>query len=267
MTTGRRVIVHPDKRALAAAVAARLITTLIDVIAQYGSATVVLTGGSMGYAVLKAVRKSRARDAVDFSRVHFWWGDERWLPRGDAERNETQAREALLDHLDLDGSTVHPFPASDDGLSLDEAAEAYAAELASFGLGDAAYPPFDITLLGVGPDAHIASLFPGRPGIRETERTVVAVLSSPKPPPERLSLTLPVLNSSHRVWVVLAGADKASALGLTLADAAVADVPAAGVAGRESTVFFVDREATAEVPESLMATELFWTAADATDEF
>ncbi|MDM4763114.1 6-phosphogluconolactonase [Galbitalea sp. SE-J8] len=267
MSNGRRVIVHPDKSALAAAVAARFITTLIDVIDEYGHAAVVLTGGTMGAAVLKSVRKSKARQTIDWSRVHFWWGDERWLPRGDAERNETQAREALLDVLGLDGSTVHAFPASDDGLTLDEAADAYAAELARFGLDGAAYPPFDVTFLGVGPDAHIASLFPGRSGIREAVRTVIPVRNSPKPPPERLSLTLPVINSSHRVWAVMSGADKASALGLTLADASVADVPASGAQGRDATVFFVDRDATAEVPESLMATELFWTAADSTDEF
>ncbi len=267
MSNERRVLVHPDKSALAGSVAARFITTLIDVIDEFGAATVVLTGGTMGYAVLKSVRKSKARATIDWSRVHFWWGDERWLPRGDAERNETQAREALLDHLDLDGSTIHAFPASDDGLELDEAAAKYAAELASASLDGSGYPPFDITFLGVGPDGHIASLFPERGGIREAEKTVISVRNSPKPPPERLSLTLPVINSSHRVWLVMAGSDKASALGLTLAGASLNEVPAAGVEGRDATLFFVDREATAEVPEGLMATELFWTSADSRDEF
>jgi 6-phosphogluconolactonase len=267
MSNARRVIVHPDKSALAASVAARFITTLIDVVDQYSYATVVLTGGTMGAAVLKAVRKSKASSTIDWRRVHFWWGDERWLPSGDPERNETQARQALLDHLDIDESTVHAFPASDGGMELDEAAEWYANELEKFGLKGAKYPPFDITFLGVGPDGHIASLFPERGGIRETEKSVVSVRNSPKPPPERLSLTLPLINSSHRVWLVMSGTDKASALGLTLAGASVNEVPAAGVDGREATLFFVDREATAEVPESLMATELFWTSADSTDEF
>jgi 6-phosphogluconolactonase len=259
--------VHPDKGSLAGSVAARFLTTVTDTIDEFGYATVVLTGGSMGIAVLKAVRKSKARKSIDWNRVHFWWGDERWLPRGDAERNETQAREALLDHLDIDGSTIHAFPASDDGLDLDEAAELYSQQLRDSGLHGAEYPPFDITFLGVGPDGHVASLFPERGGIREREKTVVAVRNSPKPPPERLSLTLPVLNSSHRVWLVMAGADKASALGLTLAGASLNEVPAAGVEGRQSTMFFVDAEATAEVPEALMETELFWTAADSQDEF
>ena len=127
------------------------------------------------------------------------------------------------------------------------------------------YPRFDVTFLGVGPDGHIASLFPERSGIRERDATVIPVRNSPKPPPERLSLTLPVINSSVRVWLVLAGADKASALGLTLAGASLNEVPAAGVEGTSSTLFFVDADATAEVPESLTATDLFWTAADSVD--
>ena len=123
-------------------------------------------------------------------------------------------------------------------------------------------PWFDITFLGVGPDGHVASLFPEKSGVRETEATVIAVRNSPKPPPERLSLTLPVINSSARVWLVLAGPDKASALGLTLAGASINEVPAAGVEGRRRTLFFVDAEAAAEVPENLVDPGQFWTNED-----
>ena len=144
-------------------------------------------------------------------------------------------------------------------------AEAYALELQANAEEGETLPRFDITFLGVGPDGHVASLFPEAAGIRETEATVIAVRNAPKPPPERLSLTLPVINSSTRIWMVLAGADKASALGLSLAGASINEVPAAGVEGRRSTLYYVDKEATAEVPENLTATEIFWTAADATD--
>ena len=147
----------------------------------------------------------------------------------DPERNETQAREALLAHIPVDPDRVHAFASSDEGLDLDDAADAYAAELKAAAGDGTDYPRFDITFLGVGPDGHIASLFPERRGIREETRTVIPVRNSPKPPPERLSLTLPVINSSERIWLVLAGADKASALGLTLADASTFEVPAAGV--------------------------------------
>ena len=263
MTNERRVLVHPDKQSLSAAVAARFITTLVDILGEHERADVALTGGSMGAAVLADVAASPAKDSVDWSRVHFWWGDERWLPRGDAERNETQSRAALLDGLGA--GVIHAFAASDDGIELDAAAVAYAQELADNAPEGAAYPVFDVTFLGVGPDGHIASLFPSLAGIREREASVISVRNSPKPPPERLSLTLPVINASDRVWLVLAGADKASALGLTLAGASLDEVPAAGVEGREATVFFVDAEATAEVPENLTATEIFWTSTDSTD--
>lgn len=253
MTNERRVLVHPDEDALAASVAARFITKTVDILDDLDTATVVLTGGSMGIAVLAAINASPARDTIDWSRVSFWWGDERWVPRDSDDRNEKQARQALLDHLAVPERNVHPFPAADEGIELDEAAAAYAAELAEHATEGAAWPRFDITFLGVGPDGHIASLFPDRSGIRETEAPVIAVRESPKPPPERLSLTRPVLNSSARIWMVLAGADKASALGLALAGASYTEVPVAGAKGRKRTVFFVDKDAAAEVPENLIA--------------
>lgn len=255
MTNERRVLVHPDKAALASAVAARFLTKTLDLLDAQETVHLALTGGSMGSAVLQAVGDSPAQASIDWSRIHFWWGDERWLPEGDAERNDRQARDALLDRLALRDDQVHAFPSSDSGLGLDAAADRYAAELAAFGDGELAHPVFDITFLGVGPDGHIASLFPHRTGIEVTDRTVIAVRDSPKPPPERLSLTRPVLNASQRIWFVLAGADKASALGLALAGASRDEVPVAGIKGRKRTVFFIDREAAAEVPEALIAPE------------
>jgi 6-phosphogluconolactonase len=103
-----------------------------------------------------------------------------------------------------------------------------------------AWPAFDVCFLGVGPDGHIASLFPDRPEILIADRTVVGVRDSPKPPPDRISMTRPVINGSKRVWMVVSGNDKASALGLALAGASYASVPAAGAKGRKRTVFFVD---------------------------
>lgn len=263
MTTERRVLVHPDKPTLAGSVAARFLTKTIDLLDDQGSANICLTGGTMGEAVLAAIAASPARESVDWSRVTFWWSDERYLPRGDPERNDTQARRALLDGLGLGlaDDRVRSLPAPGEHASIEDAADAYAAELREAGLGGSALPHFDILFLGVGPDGHIASLFPSHASLRVTDRLVVAETDSPKPPAERLSFTLPVINSADRIWMVLAGPDKAGALGLALAGASVEEVPAAGAEGRKRTVFFVDREAAAEVPESLIAPEQYWTAA------
>lgn len=267
MTTDRRVLVHPDRAALAASVAARFLTKVVDLIEDEGEAHVALTGGSVGIEVLAAIADSPARNSIDWSRVHVWWGDERWLPRDDDERNEKQARRALLDHVPVDAAKVHAFPASDDGLELEAAAAAYADELRAAAPEGEEHPRFAITFLGVGPDGHIASLFPEQEGPRVETAGVIAVHDSPKPPPQRLSLTLPLINTSERIWLVLAGGDKAPALGLALAGASPADVPVAGVLGRKRTVFFIDEAASAEVPESLIMPTSYWTAAMDTTEW
>lgn len=253
MTNERRVIVHPDTASLVGSVAARFLTKLVDLLAENEEAHVVLTGGGIGGQTQRAIRDSAARDTVDWARVHFWWGDERFLPADDPERNVVQARAALLDSLPLPASNIHPFPASDEITDIDEAATAYADQLVLAAPEGKSLPRFDITFLGVGPDGHIASLFPDRDGYRDADKTVIAVRGAPKPPPDRLTLTLPALNTSDRIWMVLAGQDKAPVLGLALAGATVNEVPAAGVQGRKRTVFFVDKKAAADVPESLIA--------------
>lgn len=253
--TQRRVLVHADRASLAEAVADRFITTVTAVLGAKDEAHVVLTGGTLGIDILARVSASPRVGAVAWRRVHFWWGDERWLPADDPERNDKQARDALLSSLELDDSHVHPFAASDAGLSLDEAADRYAEELSAAAADGAQLPAFDVVFLGVGPDGHIASLFPDREGIRVNDRMVVPVRNSPKPPPERLSLTLPAINSGELVWLALAGADKASPLGLALARANTLEVPAAGADGERRTVYFIDSEAAAEVPQDLIASE------------
>lgn len=255
MTSIRRVLVHADKQALAGAVAARFITKVVDLLDQQAEVNIVLTGGTVGTAVLTAIGDSSACTSIDWSRVSLWWGDERWLPAGDPDRNETQARAALIGRVTVRPENVHAFASSGGSVTLDEAVTGYSEQLAAAADEGAVFPKFDITFLGVGPDGHVASLFPDSSAIQATEGTVVAVRHAPKPPSERLSLTLPVINSSDRIWLALAGSDKASPLGLALAGASTFEVPAAGVSGRLRTVFFVDEEAAAEVPSDLIATE------------
>ncbi len=252
----KRVVISADAAALAESVAARFLNRLAKCGAEGQLVHVSLTGGSMGSAVLAAAARHPRREKVDWSRVHVWWSDERFVRRGHEDRNDLQAQQALLDAVDIPAANIHTMGASDDGLDLDAAAERYAADLARFRQDDGTpWPSFDICFLGVGPDGHIASLFPDRPEILITDRVAVAVRDSPKPPPERISLTRPVINGSRRVWLVLAGADKASALGLALAGASYASVPAAGAKGRKRTVFFVDEAAASQVPPELIDQE------------
>jgi len=248
------VLVHRDPDELAAAVAARLLTRLVDVQSARGSASLVLTGGSIARRIYEAVAESPARGAVDWRRLNVWWGDERFLPSGDAERNETLARESLLDALPLDPARVHPMPASDgpDGNDPEAAASRYADELsqASRPEDHGPAPAFDVCLLGVGPDGHIASLFPGMPALYD-ERPVVAVRGAPKPPPVRISLTVPVVQGSREVWCVVAGEDKAKAVAMALSGAGPTQVPAAAASGRDRTLWLLDRAAARSLPPSL----------------
>jgi 6-phosphogluconolactonase len=247
------VVVHADPDVLAQAVAARLIIKLIDAQAERGSAGVVLTGGRVAAAVYRAVRDLPASDAVDWSRVDVWWGDERFLPAGDPDRNETQARAALLDALPLDPARVHPMPASDgpDGADPEAAAARYADTLAAAAKpGHAALPHFDVLMLGVGEDGHVASVFPEHPVAYET-RPVSAVRGSPKPPPIRTTLTIPTINTAEEVWLVAAGTDKSKAVGMAMAGGGPVQVPAAGVHGVERTLWLLDRAAASEVAPRL----------------
>ena len=242
--TAPRLLVHRDQRLMAEAAAARLITTVQDAQATRGSASVVLTGGRNGNGLLAALAAAPAREAVDWSRLDLWWGDERFLPAGDPERNHTQAALALLDAVPVEPGRVHVMPASDGpyGPDAEAAAEAYAAELAG------ATDPFDLVLLGVGPDGHVASLFPGLPGVGEESATVVAVREAPKPPPTRLSLTLPAINAARQVWLLAAGADKAKAAAAALSATDPNQTPAAGARGTDRTLLLVDQAAAVELP-------------------
>lgn len=240
------VVVLHDAATVAAAAAARLVTRLVDAQAARGSASVALTGGGIGIATLRAVAASPARDAVDWQALDVWWGDERFLPTGDPERNETQAREALLDLVGLDSERVHAMPASDgpDGDDVDAAAVRHAAEIeeAARRADAEGRSLFDVVLLGVGPDAHVASLFPEHPALHD-ERPVVPVRGAPKPPPLRISLSFPTLADADEVWLLATGEAKRDAVELALSGAGRMQAPAAEVGGRSRTLWLLDREA------------------------
>jgi 6-phosphogluconolactonase len=248
------IVVHQDAPLLARAVAARLVTALVDAQAARGHASVVLTGGGIGIASLRELAASPARDAIEWDALDVWWGDERFLPTGHPERNETQARDALLDAVDVDPARVHPMAPSDgsDGDDVDAGAARYADALARAAHPDdhGPVPSFDVMLLGVGPDGHVASLFPESPALYD-ERTVIPVRGAPKPPPTRLSLSMPAINAAHETWLIAAGEEKSGAVRMALGGAGATQVPAAGVAGRVRTRWLLDRAAASRLPASL----------------
>jgi 6-phosphogluconolactonase len=254
VTAEPTVLVHLSPDELAEAVCARLITALVDVQSSGRVPHWVLTGGGIADRIHRAVVASPARGAVDWSRVDLWWGDERFLPKGDPDRNETQAREGLLDQLALDPARVHPVAASDEvDDDPDRAADEYAAALRAAAAPEdrGGVPTFDVLMLGIGPDGHVASLFPERPALYEEDRTAVAVRQSPKPPPTRVSLTMPALHRAREVWFVASGEEKAKAVHLALSGAGVVQIPAAGPRGLQRTIWFLDRASASQLPPGL----------------
>lgn len=253
------IIVHPDAEALAASVAARLITSIIDAQVAHGDAGVVLTGGGMGTKSQQAVVANPAQRAVQWGQVDFYWGDERFVAPSDPDRNEKQAYDAMLSALPVDPRRVHAMPAVGNGPWGDDAtaaAAAHAEELARLaaeqGVTGLAVPRFDVLMLGVGPDAHIASLFPEHGGTVIEDVTVIPVFDSPKPPPTRLSFTFPTICSATEVWLVAAGTEKAEALAEALAPGADRNkYPAAGAIGTKRTLALIDAEAAAALPAAM----------------
>lgn len=239
MTAAPQFVVRPDKHDLADLVADRFVDVVTPLTAER-DVHVSLTGGSMGIGVLAAIARHARLDDVTWSRVHFWFSDERFVARDDTNRNAGQAREALLD--ELPAAHVHEPWATEDG-ELDDAALAYAADLRGFAPSGSAAPTFDVTFLGVGPDAHIASLFPGRDEIHVDAATVLPIRESPKPPPERVTFTLPVINDSLRVWLVVAGSDKAEAVSQIRAGKDPDRAPASMARGTAETLIFADEPA------------------------
>jgi 6-phosphogluconolactonase len=243
------VFVHASGDLLASAAAARVVTRLADAIAAEGRAHLVLTGGGIGTKVLAAIAASPARDAVDWRQVDFWWGDERFEVSGDDQRNETGARAALLDALAVDPARVHAVPGPDgpDGGDPDAVAARYAADLAAAAAGGSAVPAFDVLMLGIGPEGHVASIFPESPAAY-AGGSVVAVRNSPKPPPTRISLTFSAIQAAREVWVLASGGEKAEAVAEALSGVGQDKLPAAGARGTQRTLFLLDEAAAAKLP-------------------
>ena len=200
----------------------------------------------MGSAILAGAGASGLLGLVDWSRLHLWWGDERYLPTGHPDRNDTQNRAALLDSLPLDPAKVHPVAGPDRTGSVHASAQLYAGELAAAATPGQLVPDFDILLLGVGPDAHVASLFPGNRSLSVTDRAVMGISDSPKSPPDRVTMTFPTLARATQTWFLVSGADKADAVKRSLAGAPTNQAPAGTPHGRQRTLWLVDAAAAGQ---------------------
>lgn len=228
-----------DINSVADNTAAKLIEKLVSLLASKNEVHLVLTGGTVGIATLASLWANPSHNDIDFTRVNFWWGDERFVASESADRNALQARNALLKNLKLDTSRIHEFPSADNGLDLQQAAAEFAAHV------EDVKPHFDVVLLGMGPDGHIASLFPGKP-LPEHGLWVIAEDDSPKPPSQRLSFTYEALNSADEVWFVVAGADKQDAVAIAMGDEPET-LPVGRVHGTVLTQWFIDSTAGTKV--------------------
>ncbi len=246
------VVVEPDADRLARAVAAALVARLAAAQTVHGTASVVLTGGGIGTAVLQqvaALAAEPAREVVDWTAVDVWWGDERFVPAGSDERNEVGARRALLDSVDVPEERIHAMPPSDGRFAEPEdAAGWYTGQLAGAAGSGRVVPRFDVLLLGLGPEGHVASIFPETPASRD-DRPVFAVRNCPKPPPTRISLGFSAINAAEEVWLLVSGEGKAEAVATALSGADPVDLPAAGVHGRRATRWLLDTAAASRLPD------------------
>lgn len=263
MTT-RTTIVYPDPTVLAQAVAARTLLTISDLLAKPGRKRVdiAVTGGTDGNRVFHELLASPLVTAVDWPRVHIWWGDERFVAADSDDRNVKQARGEFLDEMVdrglLPETNIHAMPA--DTRSADEIAAAspdqtdavlaaaaaeYQTELVAQ-LGPE--PALDIAMFGVGPDAHFASLFPGLPQvlIDDPHVLVAGVRDSPKPPPLRLTLTVPMIARSRHTWVFTSETRKSDAVARALAAPYNPQAPSSYADGQE-LLWLIDKGAASKL--------------------
>ncbi len=233
-----QVVRHADAADLADRAAQRLLSTLGGLQSDGRVVQLCLTGGRIAHAVYARLGELVAGSAIDPARLELWWGDERFLPTEDPERNAGPTLALLAGHFALDPARTHPMPSADGTVDAAASAATYDKELGA--------TRFDLCLLGIGPDGHVASIFPHHPSGEPTLQAVIGVSEAPKPPPERISLTINRLNESDEVWFLVSGAEKSNAVARALAGDT--SLPAGRVAGRRRTLWLLDEAAASELP-------------------
>ena len=235
-TTVLRYATGPD---LVDGAAERLLSRLVALQADPDrAAQLCLTGGRIANRIYRSFTEQLDAAGLDPRRLELWWGDERFVPTDDPDRHAGHTLSILAERLPVASALTHPMAAADGVVDAAAAAASYAKEL-----GDTV---FDICLLGMGADGHVASVFPDHPSFEESTQTVIGVHDSPTPPDERITLTAPTLSRSREVWYLVSGADKADAVRRSLAGATT--IPAGVVRGTERTIWLLDKAAASGLP-------------------
>jgi len=253
------VRIHPDLAAASRALAQHLADGFARAVHLRGKASVALSGGTTPRGLYRLLATEHV-GRIPWQALHLFWGDERWVPPHDERSNYRMARLALIAQAPVPADQVHRIPTG--SARPEEDAELYERDLrAWFGaprlepaagggldpLAEGAPPDFDVVLLGLGADGHTASLFPGAPALRERTRWATAV-RAPAEPPDRITLTLPVLSAAREAHFLVAGADRAEAVRRSLRGPAdQAPLPATGVRPRERLVWWLDAAAAARL--------------------
>ena len=228
-----------DANEVASQVAEDTLTLIRDLLKVKNAVHLCVTGGTVGIATLAAMAAKSKLIDIDYKKLHVWWGDERFVPKSHPDRNAFQARSAWLNFIDIPAENIHEFPSSDEGFDLETAAESFNTHYGHVN------PSFDLVLLGMGPDGHINSLFPGKP-IPLPGVAVIAEHDSPKPPPQRLSFTYEVVNGADRIWITVAGADKQDAVEVAFGENPE-KLPIGRIRGKIETKWYLDSTAATKV--------------------
>jgi len=202
------VAVYPDLDTISQQAAQYIVRVANEAIVTRGRFTIALSGGNTPKKLYSLLGSEPYRSQIDWKLVDIFWSDERCVPPDNPDSNYRMAHEVLLSKIQIPAPQVHHMPA--DTPDREAASLAYTQEMQHV-FGTNGIPNFDLIQLGMGPEGHTASLFPHQPSLHETERLVIPV-SVPKPPPDRLTFTPPILNAARNVLFLVTGADKADAL-------------------------------------------------------
>ncbi|HOA26557.1 MAG: 6-phosphogluconolactonase [Propionibacteriaceae bacterium] len=234
-----RVVRLATQKDVTDVVADRLLARIVELQQTQPLVHLCLTGGDAANAMYERLAELAEGSDLDAAKLQLWWGDERFLPATDPGRNSLQAISRLARTVSINSAHTHMMAAKDGRKDSHESAAEYEAEL-----GDTR---FDITLLGIGRDGHVGSIFPNHPSFEPTSLAVIGVEDAPKEPAERISLTISTLNRSDQVWFLANGEEKADAISRALdGDEAL---PASHVHGDEATLWFIDEAAAGGLPE------------------